>query len=188
MRVSKLEEALVGFEEQDEIEAPVWEYAIQKDVDLASGSYEEHVDYAANLMRCGNWGPGSLAVLSRLYCKPRAYLTKVAGEAGRRVASDAVDRDKVQVTVSQALAVNLHKAMKAGKFADVAKTADVWTRIVGARAPERHEHAVIVAHYDAMSPRNKIRWIDDRIKKLQEKREELLSVAGDENDAFEPSE
>lgn len=173
----------------DEEDIPAWSVAlIGRKQDMATASIDEHVDYAANLMRTGAFGAGSYAVLAQAFQKPLGYLKKVVAEAGRRVTSEALDRDKVQAVVSKALEINLHKAMSQNKLDSVVKTAAEWSKIVGARAPERHEHAVIVAHYDAMSPRNKVRWIDDNIAKLQAKREELLSIVGDENDAFEPQE
>ncbi len=80
------------------------------------------------------------------------------------------------------LARDIERASQAAEFGDVARIADVWTRIIGARAPERHEHAVVVAQFEALPRDGKLRWIDERIAKLQAARTALLSVVPNEAD------
>ncbi len=71
-------------------------------------------------------------------------------ELYRVVAREVTDPGKVTETGATTLAINLERASDVGEFKAVASLADVWTRIVGARAPERHEHAHVVAQFEQL--------------------------------------
>jgi hypothetical protein len=58
----------------------------------------------------------------------------------------------------------------------VASLADVVTKIVGARAPERHEHAHVVASYEAMPVQDKAKWLRAKSAELTALADELEGV------------
>ena len=84
---------------------------------------------------------------------------------------------RVKVDVSAVLMRDIHRASAAADFSSVARIGDVVTKITGGRAPERHEHAVVVAKFEALPREQKIQAIDERIAKLQAARAALLAGA-----------
>ena len=84
----------------------------------------------------------------------------------------------MQPEIAGILRKNLHKADSAGNFRAIASLAETYTKVIGARAPERHEHAVIIAQFDSLNREGKIEWIDKRISKLQEARQTLIDSSG----------
>ncbi len=141
----------------------------------------ERVDYIYNIMARGEWEPGKSG-------KPLAIewgisiprVEQLASEAWRRVARDANNPDIIRPEISAILRKNLHKADKQGSFNAIAKLADTYSKIIGARAPERHEHAVIIAQFEHLDTQGRIAWIDDRIKMLEEAKALLLEKALEE--------
>jgi hypothetical protein len=51
--------------------------------------------------------------------------------------------------------------------------ADTWSRVVGARAAERHEHSVIVAQFEALPPAGKAAWLRERAARMLDEAERL---------------
>lgn len=144
---------------------------------------DERVSHIAELMRDLMWKRGeSNRLAAKEWGVSVAAVNDYAAEASRRVRAEVTDPTEVAGTVATVLAENLQRASAAGEYGDVAKLGDVWTRIVGARAPERHEHAVVVAQFEALPRDGKLRWIDERIAKLQAARTALLSVVPNEAD------
>ncbi len=135
------------------------------------------VDRIADLMRSGTWVRGeSGPVLAKEWGLADNTVTQLASEASRVVAREVVDPQMVTETVATTLAAGLAQASKAREFRAMASLADVWTRVVGARAPERHEHAVVVAQFEALPREGKLRWVRERIEKLQEAERALLAA------------
>jgi hypothetical protein len=137
----------------------------------------ERVERIVGLMRRDEWRRGETApVLAKEWGLATNTVEQLASEASRVVAREVTDPGMVTETVAVTLATNLERASKASEYGDVARIADVWTRIVGARAPERHEHAVVVAQFESLPREGKLRWIDERIAKLQAARVALLGA------------
>lgn len=137
----------------------------------------ERVDRIADLMRRGEWERGvSGPVLAKEWGLADNTVTQLASEASRVVAREVVDPTAVTETVATTLAAGLQQAARRKEFRAMAQLADVWTRVVGARAPERHEHAVVVAQFEALPREGKLRWVRERIEKLQEAERALLAA------------
>lgn len=99
-----------------------------------------------------------------------------AAEAWRRVCQEANDPEMMRPEIAGILRRNLALADTTANFRAIAQLADTWTKIIGARAPSRHEHAVVIAQFDALDERGKIERIDQVIEKLQEAKRALLSA------------
>lgn len=92
------------------------------------------------MMRRLEWSRGESApVLAKEWGLATATVEALAAEASRVVAREVTNPEELQVEVATVLRENLHRASKAGEFNAVAKLGDVVTRIIGARAPEKHE-------------------------------------------------
>lgn len=134
---------------------------------------DDRVDHIEGLMRELSYvrGKSNRALAAEWGCSVAA-VNDYAAEAGRRLRSEVTDASEVTATVATTLRANLERASEAREFKAVASLADVWTKIVGARAPEKHEHTVVRAD---MSPEDMLAVVDDRIAKLTAFRAELVS-------------
>lgn len=133
---------------------------------------DTRIDDIADMMRSLSWRRGeSNRELAKAWGVSVAAVNDYAAEASRRVRAEVTDKDEVTGTVATTLAGNLERASQAGEFGDVAKLADVWTRIVGARAPEKVEHTV----YAAMQPAQMLDALDAQITRLQAARQQLYA-------------
>jgi len=123
----------------------------------------QRVDAIAATMRSGLWVPGeSGKILAKDWGLPLTTIEHHAAEAWRRVCAEADDAAKARPTIAGTLATSLSQAAAAHEYKAVASLADVWSKVVGARAPERHEHAVVVAQYEALPPAGKAAWLRER--------------------------
>jgi len=115
------------------------------------------------MMRAGQWTPGETGrVLAKSFGVPLTTVEHYAAEAWRRVCAEADDAAKARPTIAGTLATSLSQAAAEREYKAVASLADVWSKVVGARAPERHEHAVVVAQYEALPPAGKAAWLRER--------------------------
>lgn len=101
------------------------------------------VDLIAGLMRHGAWVRGeSDKVLAKDWGLAVSTVQNLTAEAWRRVCAEADSPKEARPNIVGTLLVAMERALAAGKYNDVAKIADVWTRIIGAREPEKHEVAM----------------------------------------------
>lgn len=98
-----------------------------------------------------------------------------AAEAARRVRAEVLNPDEVQETVCTALSAVIREGMRDKDRRAVIAAGDVWTRIVGARSPERVEHRITAEQLQALPPaeeRAKLlearEAIDERLRQLDE--------------------
>lgn len=137
----------------------------------------ERVNEICDIMRVGEWVRG---VTGEEFVKrwnlslPR--INQLAAEAWRRVCAESNDPEKMRPEIAGILRKNLNKADQKSNFRAIASLAETYTKVIGARAPERHEHAVVIAQFDSLPRAGKLRWIDERIAKLQEAREALETM------------
>lgn len=101
---------------------------------------EDRIEHIEGLMRRAAWDRGrtSRALAHEWGCS-LASVNDYASRAGRRVRDEVTDTDEVTLTVSAALSTIVREALAEGDRTSVIKAADTWTRIVGARAPEKVE-------------------------------------------------
>lgn len=132
----------------------------------------QRVERIAEMMQRGEWERGKSAIpLAEEWGLAVATVEGLSAEASRVVARRLNDPGRLKTDVSLVLMNNLYRASAAGEFGDVAKLGDVVTKVVGARAPERHEHAhVVVTSYESMETAAKVQW-------LREKAAELIAEA-----------
>ncbi len=141
----------------------------------------ERVDRIVEIMRRDAWVRGETGpLLAEEWGLSEATVKKMAAEASRAVARAIADPDKLKADVAAVLVANLYRASDAREFGDVAKLGDVVTKIVGARAPERHEHAVVVAQYDALPRVGKVAWLRERASRFLAEAKRLEADAGGE--------
>ncbi len=96
------------------------------------------------MMRAGEWRRGvSDHVLGREWDLDPATVRGLSAEAGRIVARELKDPERVQTDVAVVLLANLERASDAGEYNAVAKLGDVVTRIRDARAPERTQEVAM---------------------------------------------
>ncbi len=123
----------------------------------------DRVERIVGMMQRGEWRRGESAPeLAAEWGVATNTVEQLSSEASRVVAREVSDPDRVKVDVSTVLMRDLNRASACADFGSVARIGDVVTRIVGARAPERHEHAVVVAKYEALQPRQRAQWLRDR--------------------------
>ena len=132
----------------------------------------ERITVIADLMRTLAWRRGvSNRELATRWGVSIDAVNDYATTASHVVRSEVCNPEEVSHTVATTLAENLRRASDAAEYGDVAKIADVWTRIVGARAPEKIEHT----HYAAMQGPQMLEALDAQIAKLQQARAMLLA-------------
>ena len=112
---------------------------------------EERIDLIEGIMRRAAWERGrtSRALALQWTCSV-GTVNDYAAEAGRRVRAEVTDPDVVSVTVSAALSTIVREGLRDGDRASVIRAGDVWTRIAGARQPERHQVVMTDAEADAL--------------------------------------
>ncbi len=139
----------------------------------------ERVDIIAARMRFGAWVRGKTGKeLAKEWDVPLTTVEHLSAEAWRRVCAEANDADKVRPTIAGTLAVALAQSAEAQSHKTTAQLADTWSRVVGARAAERHEVAVVVAQYDALPRAGKIAALEARVVQLQA---EIARLKADES-------
>ncbi|WP_146648234.1 hypothetical protein [Labilithrix luteola] len=111
------------------------------------------VNELAAVMRAGEWRRGvSGEMYAAMWGLSLSTVENLSAEAWRRVCAEANDADAARPTIAGTLAVSLTQAADGRAFSDVARLADVYSKVVGARAPERHEHAHVVAQFEQLPP------------------------------------
>lgn len=139
--------------------------------------YAARVDRIIDMMRVDTWVRGKSAKpLAKEWGVEVCTVERMAAEASRAVAREVTDPQKLKEEVSVVLVQNLHRASAAREFKAVASLGDVVTKIVGARAPEKHQHAHVVATYEASPPGDRLTQVREAIAALQA--EEAAIVAG----------
>ncbi len=93
---------------------------------------------------------------------------QMSAEAWRRVCAASKDADKLQPKLAGGLFSIFEHARSTYQYDAAIKAADVLSKITGARAAERHEHAHIVAHYDALDKAGKIEYCRATIREAEE--------------------
>jgi hypothetical protein len=137
----------------------------------------ERVETIAGMMRRLEWDRGvSGPMLAKEWGLEVNTVNHLAAEASRLVMHEVTDPEGLKVEVATVLRENLHRASRASEYKAVASLADVVTKIVGARAPERHEHAHVVASYEAMPVQDKAKWLRAKSAELTALADELEGV------------
>ena len=104
----------------------------------------DRVDEICRMMTCGEWIRGkSEDVLAESWGLSASRVRELSAEAWRRVCHESDRPEQARPNIVGMLQMSMSKAYEAGKYSDVAKIADVWTRIIGAREPERREDVVL---------------------------------------------
>lgn len=97
----------------------------------------ERVDEIAAMMRDGKYQRGvTSGVLAEAWGLSVSRVEDLTAEAWRRVCAEADDPTMARPNIAGILATNLAKADARECFRDVAKLGDIYSRVIGARAPE----------------------------------------------------
>lgn len=130
---------------------------------VSPGEHAQRLDRIVGMMRSGTFVRGVTAPeLAAEWGMTVGSVQNMTAEASRMVLREVTDPDRVKGDVATVLMRTLEKAEAAAEFGDVARIADVVTKITGGRAPERHEHAVIVAQYERMPAKQRAEWLRSR--------------------------
>lgn len=109
---------------------------------------DERVELVESMMAGLIWERGkSNRELAARWGVSVGAVDEYAAEAGRRRRRALTNVDEVTETVT----ARMSRIVTSGEDKDAIKAGDVWTRIVGARAPERHEH-VVAQEFSALPP------------------------------------
>jgi hypothetical protein len=134
---------------------------------VTSSELEVRVAEIRMRMRAGLWKRGETALeLAEVWGVTQATVEGYSAEAWRRVCAEADDASAARPTIAGTLAIAFEQAAVAKEFRAVASLADTWSKVVGARAPERHEHAHVVAQFEALPREGKVAWLRERAAKL----------------------
>lgn len=135
----------------------------------------QRVEEIIGLMRSGDYVTGETCVLlAEKWNLSVSTVQNYTAEASRAIARLVTDPVAVKEHVATTLDRVMSKAERAGEFGDVARLGDVFTRIVGAREPEKKQLDVNVQQYAQLPPHKKIEVLDAQIAKLQAARAALL--------------
>lgn len=155
---------------------------MSKEVTRARASTAEvasRVQTIANIMRAGAWRRGeSSEPLAELWGVEKATVEGYSAEAWRLVCGEADDAVQARPTIAGTVSVALAQAAEERNYKGVAALADVWSKVVGARAPEKHQHQVVVAQFEALPPAGKVVWLRERAAALLEEADRLEADAG----------
>jgi hypothetical protein len=126
------------------------------------------VAHIADIMRRGAWERGVTGKeLAAEWGLPATTVEHYSKEAWKRVCAEADDAAAARPTIAGTLSVALAQSADRRDHKSTAALADTWSRVVGARAPEKHMHAVVVAQYDAMPKAGKVEWLRERARELE---------------------
>lgn len=135
-----------------------------------------HIDAILDRMRRGEWERGtSHHLYAAEYGLNMSTARNYASEAWRAFTREVTDPALVTQQIADVLSTSLRKANSKSDFSGVARIADVWSRVTGARAPERHEVSMVVAEYERLDRQGKLSWLNERIQALEEARAELMA-------------
>jgi hypothetical protein len=135
----------------------------------APAEMASRIETIANMMRAGAWNRGRSAEgLAETWGVAVSTVENYSAEAWRRVCAESDDAAKARPTIAGTVSTSMAQAAAAGNFRGVAALADVWSKVVGARAPEKHQHQVVVAQFDALPPAGKVTWLRERAAALLE--------------------
>jgi hypothetical protein len=137
------------------------------------------VKYIVNLMLCGKWNPTvSQPAMARANRVPLHWIEEDTKLAWAQFCKLSDDPDTVRPELAGILRKNLlacdAMANDVAKFKAVAAIAKIYAGLVGAAAPTKHQHAVVVSQYDALDPAGKAKMLAEKIEALNEMKEELL--------------
>lgn len=115
------------------------------------------INHICDLMRRLQWVRGKTAhELAEAWGLALNTVEQWAAEAWRRVCAEATDAEEKRPDVCVIVDEALRRAFEAGEYSNVAKLADVYTRIIGAQAPRKVEHSGAIARVsDPMSVADK---------------------------------
>lgn len=147
---------------------------------------EGRVQTIMAMMRDLSWDRGTSGeALADEWNLSPATVKTMSAEAWRRVCSET-DAEKVRMDLGTLLVHDAHRASMAREWGDEARLADVASKVLGARAPEKHQVAVVVTQYDALPRDGKVKWLRERAARMLEEAARLESVVPSEHDAPRP--
>ena len=107
---------------------------------IAAPPKAERVNLIFDMMIGCKWETGrSSKKLADQWGMSKGSVENEAAEASRRVRSVVMDVDLVTAKIGSALTAALDQACRTKNLHAVAKLADIWAKVSGAGAPERHE-------------------------------------------------
>jgi len=138
------------------------------------------VSEIAGMMSNGQWvtGRSHQAMAAREGVTVSA-VERWAAEAGRVLRSlTSAQREELQARNAahlEALAADAHAA---GEFGDAVRARAEMAKLLGLNAPEKHQHAHVVASYEQLEPKQKRAQLVEAIAALQAELAELDAIDG----------
>lgn len=138
----------------------------------SSDLVDQRVKHIEEMMRTARWERGrSNRELAAAWAVTVASVNAYAAEASRRVRAEVTDPDSVQVTICGALHTIVRDGLAEADRTAVIRAADVWSRVSGARAPDKLD----VAEVDPLHGLN----LAEKSAWCRERAEQLLEMAND---------
>jgi hypothetical protein len=134
-----------------------------------------------DLMVTGGWVAGlSHRELAEQHKVSVERVKDWATEAGRtlRILS-MVDKDELRARNQARLDAIASTAYAAGEYGDAVRAVSEQNKLLGLNAPERHEHAHVVAKYEQMQPTERAEWLRERARLMLEEADRLDDAGRD---------
>jgi len=132
-------------------------------------------------MAAGLWVKGKTGkALAQKWGVSTSTIENYSAEAWRNVCAASDDADAVRPKIAGLLYVAAQRAFDLYKFDSLAKCADTLSKVTGARAAERHEHAVVIAEFNALDRHGKIEYFRQSIREAEAAIAELEREASTE--------
>lgn len=139
------------------------------------GEKAQRIERIVGMMRRGEFKRGeTAAVLAEEWGLSLSAVEDMTAEASRVVLREVTDPERVKGDVAVVLMRDIERASAAAEFGDVARIADVVTKIVGGRAAEKADPGLPAD----MTPEQMLQIVDERIAKLTSFRTQLLERMG----------
>lgn len=143
----------------------------------SSAEQARRVDLIVGIMQRQEWTPDVGLRLAAEWKVSESMVSQLSAEASRRCAfilEIIAEPEKLKSEAAHLLVRSMHLAYGKNNAGDVAKVADVLTKITGARAAEKSEITVTAKELETLPAPALLARIDDQIAKLTTARAKLL--------------
>jgi hypothetical protein len=142
---------------------------------------DERSAHVLAMMATGRWVTGAshaaLAEEWKLDAGEVAHIAQRAGQALRVLM--LVDRDDMRARNAATLEAIAAEAKACGEYGDAVRALAEQGKLLGLNAPEKHEHAVVVAKYEQMQPTERAEWLRERARLMLEEADRLDDAGRD---------
>jgi hypothetical protein len=141
---------------------------------------DQRTAHIMDLMANGRWvtGRSHQALAEEWGCEVGEveHVAQRAGQALRVLM--LVDRDDLRARNAAHLESLAADAHAAGEYGDAVRARAEMSKLLGLNAPEKHEHAVVVAQYERLAPPQRAAWLRERAQVMLAEAARLEAAEG----------